>query len=228
SSSRLISDQSSNPTSSTNTNPKGRNRKRSKQRIENSNLEEQSHPMVTMTDNRTMAELLRAPIEGYAEAIVVLSILAEQFELKHRAARRWLEKEPLRSITTWEDLDRYKDLLCACPHHGFTELHQLDTFYNALNPVDKDSLNVAAGGNLFERKIAKLTHAVNQQTNAVTTAMTAIHKQFQATHLQLLLKLSRKLMLLAEVLIHITSVLPPVATLSQNSRIISKDTFQQP
>ncbi|GKE50199.1 reverse transcriptase domain-containing protein, partial [Tanacetum coccineum] len=29
--------------------------------------------------------------------------------------------------------------------------------------------------------IAKLTHAVNQQTNAVTTAMTAILKQFQAT-----------------------------------------------
>nr|GEX29843.1 hypothetical protein [Tanacetum cinerariifolium] len=40
SSSRLISDQSSNPTSSTNTNPKGRNRRRSKQQIENSNLEE--------------------------------------------------------------------------------------------------------------------------------------------------------------------------------------------
>nr|GEZ68565.1 hypothetical protein [Tanacetum cinerariifolium] len=30
-------------------------------------------------------------------------------------------------------------------------------------------------------EIAKLTHAVNQQTSAVTTAMTAILKQFQAT-----------------------------------------------
>nr|GEW41943.1 reverse transcriptase domain-containing protein [Tanacetum cinerariifolium] len=110
-----------------------------------------------MTDNRTMAEMLRAPTEGCAEAIVVPSILAEQFELKHSlinmitskqffrlekdnshdhvrwfnkitstikykdvpnsviklilfpfslagAARRWLEKEPLRSITTWDDL----------------------------------------------------------------------------------------------------------------------------
>nr|GEX07549.1 hypothetical protein [Tanacetum cinerariifolium] len=54
-----------------------------------------------MVDQRTMAELLRAPTEGYAEAIV----------------------------------------------------------------------------------IAKLTHAVNQQTSAVTTAMTAILKQFQATPL---------------------------------------------
>ncbi|GJU76889.1 hypothetical protein Tco_1273959 [Tanacetum coccineum] len=40
-----------------------------------------------------------------------------------------------------EAWDRYKDLLRACPHHGFTELHQLDTFYNALNPSDQDSLN---------------------------------------------------------------------------------------
>nr|GFD34815.1 reverse transcriptase domain-containing protein [Tanacetum cinerariifolium] len=37
-----------------------------------------------MTDNRTMVEMLRAPTEGCAEAIVVPPILAEQFELKHR------------------------------------------------------------------------------------------------------------------------------------------------
>nr|GEV56465.1 reverse transcriptase domain-containing protein [Tanacetum cinerariifolium] len=176
-----------------------------------------------------------------------------ELDMLFGAARRWLEKEPPRSITTWEDLvlkfineffpssrtinlrneisnfqqrfdesfheawDRYKDLLRACPHHGFTELHQLDTFYNALNPPDQDSLNAAAGGNLLERstqdvltiienkskvynsqskpivsqvkscdvnstsEIAKLTHAVNQQTNAITTAMTAMLKQFQAT-----------------------------------------------
>nr|GEW90879.1 reverse transcriptase domain-containing protein [Tanacetum cinerariifolium] len=236
-----------------------------------------------MADQRTMAELLRAPTEGYAEAIVVPPILAEQFELKHSlinmmtlgqffglekdnpydhirwfnkitstikykdvpnsaiklmlfpfslagAARQWLKKEPSRSILTWEDLvskfineffplsrmtnfrnetskfqqrfdesfheawDRYNDLLRVCHHHGFTELHQLDTFYNALNPADQDSLNSDAGGNLLERhtqdvltiignksKIAKLTHAVNQQTSVVTTAMTAILKQFQST-----------------------------------------------
>nr|GEZ85881.1 hypothetical protein [Tanacetum cinerariifolium] len=115
--------------------------------------------------------------------------------------------------------DRYKELLYACPHPGFNELHQLDTFYNALNPADQDSLNSVAGGNLLKRhtqdvltiienkskvrnsrnksivshvnssdansssssEIAKLTHAVNQQTSVVTTAMTAILKQFQAT-----------------------------------------------
>nr|GEX91138.1 reverse transcriptase domain-containing protein [Tanacetum cinerariifolium] len=30
-------------------------------------------------------------------------------------------------------------------------LHQLDTFYNALNLADQDSLNAAAGGNLLEK-----------------------------------------------------------------------------
>ncbi|GJQ91404.1 reverse transcriptase domain-containing protein [Tanacetum coccineum] len=44
-----------------------------------------------------------------------------------------------------EAWDRFKDLLRACPHHGFTELHQLDTFYNALTPTDQDSLNATAG-----------------------------------------------------------------------------------
>ncbi|GJT32071.1 reverse transcriptase domain-containing protein [Tanacetum coccineum] len=225
-------------------------------------------------------ELLRAPTEGYAEAIVVPPILAEHFELKHSlinmmtsdqffglekdnphdhirwfnkitstikykdvpnhaiklmlfpfslagAARRWLEKEPPRSITTWDDLvskfineffppsrttnlrneisnfqqkfdesfheawDRYKDLLRACPHHGFTELHQLDTFYNALVPC-KTMIHLNSAAVVISskevlkmccdyRKQSKLTHAVNQQTSDVTTAMTAILKQFQAT-----------------------------------------------
>nr|GEY49113.1 reverse transcriptase domain-containing protein [Tanacetum cinerariifolium] len=45
----------------------------------------------------------------------------------------------------YEAWDRFNDLLRACPHHGFSELHQLDTFYNALNVNDQDSLNSAAG-----------------------------------------------------------------------------------
>ncbi|GJV50471.1 reverse transcriptase domain-containing protein [Tanacetum coccineum] len=103
------------------------------------------------------------------------------------AAQIWLEKEPPRSILTWEDLvskfinkffppskttnlrneitnfqqrfdesfyeawDRFNDLLHACPHHGFLELHQLDTFYNALNSYDQDSLNSATGGNFLDK-----------------------------------------------------------------------------
>nr|GEX44218.1 reverse transcriptase domain-containing protein [Tanacetum cinerariifolium] len=47
--------------------------------------------------------------------------------------------------------DRFKDLLRAWPHHGFLKLHQLDTFYNALNSKDQDSLNSVAGGNFMDK-----------------------------------------------------------------------------
>nr|GEV26229.1 reverse transcriptase domain-containing protein [Tanacetum cinerariifolium] len=137
-----------------------------------------------MADNRTIAEMLRAPTEGCAEAIVVPLILAEG------SLPVAIKRTPtFHYHLAWE---RYTDLLRACPNHGFTELHQLDTFYNALNSADQDSLNAAAGGNLLEKSPqdaltiirkqiqAKLTHAFNQQTNAVTTAMMAMLKQLQA------------------------------------------------
>nr|GEU90395.1 reverse transcriptase domain-containing protein [Tanacetum cinerariifolium] len=181
----------------------------SKQRIEDFNLEEISPPIVTMADQRTMAQLLQAHTEGYEDAIVVPAITAGNFELKqglltlvqnkqffghdkedphaHGVARIWLEKEPPRSIFTWDDLvlkfinqffssskttnlhneitnfqqrfdesfseacDRFKDILRTYPYHGFSELHQLDTFYNALNLKDQDSLNSATGGNFLDK-----------------------------------------------------------------------------
>nr|GEU74375.1 reverse transcriptase domain-containing protein [Tanacetum cinerariifolium] len=75
SSSNLPGESSPNPTSS---NPKRRNRRRSKQPF----ILKES-PVDTMADQSTMAELLREPTEGYAEAIVVPPILSEHFELKH-------------------------------------------------------------------------------------------------------------------------------------------------
>nr|GEX52376.1 reverse transcriptase domain-containing protein [Tanacetum cinerariifolium] len=44
-----------------------------------------------------------------------------------------------------------EEMLRAYPHHGFTELAQIDTFYNGLNDNDQDSLNAAAGGNLLSK-----------------------------------------------------------------------------
>nr|GEU80057.1 hypothetical protein [Tanacetum cinerariifolium] len=82
SSSRLVSNPS-NPTPSTNPNLKGRNRRRSKYRIKEFNLDELSPAVVTMADQRTMAQLLQAPTEGYEDAIVVPAITADNFELKH-------------------------------------------------------------------------------------------------------------------------------------------------
>nr|GEV44209.1 reverse transcriptase domain-containing protein [Tanacetum cinerariifolium] len=42
-------------------------------------------------------------------------------------------------------------MLRACPHHGFMELVQIDTFYNGLNDNDQDSLNAVVGGNLLSK-----------------------------------------------------------------------------
>nr|GEX65877.1 hypothetical protein [Tanacetum cinerariifolium] len=88
--------------------------------------------------NRTMEELLQAPTEGYREAIVIMKILAENFEIKTN----------LLQLEAWE---RFKEMLRACPHHGLSELTQIDTFYNGLNEQDQDSLNAAASGNLLSK-----------------------------------------------------------------------------
>nr|GFC00757.1 reverse transcriptase domain-containing protein [Tanacetum cinerariifolium] len=50
-----------------------------------------------------------------------------------------------------EAWDLFKDLLRKFLHHGFFELHQIDTLYNALTQFDQDSLNASAGGNLLNR-----------------------------------------------------------------------------
>nr|GEU43032.1 reverse transcriptase domain-containing protein [Tanacetum cinerariifolium] len=191
-----------------------------------------------MADQRTLAELLRAPTEEYAEAIVVPPTLANQFKLKHSlinmmttdqffglekdnphdhiwAARRWLEKEPPRSIHTWEDLVS-KFINEFFPSSRTTNLcNEISNFQQRQSRF----FECCWGGNLLERRtqdvlmiiknkskvrnsrnkyvvsqvkscdansnssseIAKLTHAVNQQTSDVTTVITAILKQFQPT-----------------------------------------------
>nr|GEW36068.1 reverse transcriptase domain-containing protein [Tanacetum cinerariifolium] len=129
---------------------------------------------VTMADRRTMPQLLQAPTEGYVDAIVVPAITADNFELKHGLltlddlVSKFINQlfHPSKTtnlrneITNFqqrfdesfsEAWDRFKDLFRACPHLGFLELHQLDTFYNALNSKDQDSLNSADGGNFLDK-----------------------------------------------------------------------------
>nr|GFA07239.1 reverse transcriptase domain-containing protein [Tanacetum cinerariifolium] len=187
SSSNLVGESSPNPTS---LNPRCCNRRRSKQPF----IFEES-PVDMMAYQRTMAELLRTPTKGYAEAIVVPPILAKHFELKHSLINMMtsdqffeLEKDnphdqirsfnKITSIIKYKDRfdesfleawDRYKDLLRACPHHDFTKLHQLDTFYNALNPADQDSLNSVAGGNLLERRTQDVLTIIEYKYKCLAT-----------------------------------------------------------
>nr|GEX33105.1 reverse transcriptase domain-containing protein [Tanacetum cinerariifolium] len=46
-------------------------------------FQEDPPPEVLMADNRTMAELLQSPTEGYEDAIVIPEIATNSFELKH-------------------------------------------------------------------------------------------------------------------------------------------------
>nr|GEZ92062.1 hypothetical protein [Tanacetum cinerariifolium] len=98
-------------------------------------VEPEIRTIVEMEDNRTMAQMLQAPIEGYEDAIV-------------NEITNFLQKPNETFNEAWE---RFKDFLRQCPHHGFFELHQLDTFYNALNPNDQDALDSAAGGNFLDK-----------------------------------------------------------------------------
>nr|GFB02319.1 reverse transcriptase domain-containing protein [Tanacetum cinerariifolium] len=174
-------------------------------------VESEIRTNVTMADNRTMAQMLQAPMKSnqftgrqdphnhlrFFNKVTstfrhlevpntTIKLLLFPFSLEGED-RIWLDKEPPRSILTWEDLlskfinqffppskttylrneitnflqkpnetfneawDRFKDLLRQCPHHGFTELHLLDTFYNALNPNDQDALDSAARGNFLDK-----------------------------------------------------------------------------
>nr|GFB57473.1 reverse transcriptase domain-containing protein [Tanacetum cinerariifolium] len=83
SSSKLSRDQTSNSTSSTNPTSKGRINRSSKQKVEDSNFEENPLPPVPMAENQTMAQLLQAITDGYEDAIVIPEIAANNFELKH-------------------------------------------------------------------------------------------------------------------------------------------------
>ncbi|GJX44506.1 reverse transcriptase domain-containing protein [Tanacetum coccineum] len=66
-----------------------------------------------------------------------------------------------RVCEAWE---RFKEMLRACPHHGFTELTQIDTFYNGLNDNDQDSLNAAAGGNLLSKTTREALNIIENKS----------------------------------------------------------------
>ncbi|GJS15362.1 hypothetical protein Tco_0409834 [Tanacetum coccineum] len=115
---------------------------------------------------------------------VRLNLLLFRFLSKGAAGIGW-KRPPRNEITRfqqkfdetfYEAWDRFNDLLRGCPHHGFSELHQLDTFYNALNSNDQDSLNSAAGGNFLDKmpreclKIIESKSKVRQSRNKAVVA----------------------------------------------------------
>nr|GEY06517.1 reverse transcriptase domain-containing protein [Tanacetum cinerariifolium] len=149
-------------------------------------VEPEIRTIIEMVDNRTTAQMLQAPIEGYEDAIVVPPINANNFELKqtlinlvqsnqftgrkdpHNHLRFFNKKSNETFNEAWEN---FKDLLRQCPHHGFSELHQLDTFYNALNPNDQDALDFAAGGNFLDKIPRKYLSIIESKSKQIAASL---------------------------------------------------------
>ncbi|GJY62823.1 hypothetical protein Tco_0464283 [Tanacetum coccineum] len=87
-------------------------------------------------------ELLRAPTEGYGEAIVLPEINADHFEIKTNLLQ----------------------LVQANPFYGREKLTQVDTFYNGLKENEQDSLNVAAGGNLLSKTTREALNIIENKS----------------------------------------------------------------
>ncbi|GJT57626.1 hypothetical protein Tco_0992680 [Tanacetum coccineum] len=77
-------------------------------------------PVLTMDDTRTMAQLLKAPIVGYEDAIVVPEITTDNFELKHGL---------LTLVQNKQFFGHDKKTSCSHP------LIQQDTFYDEVPNV---------------------------------------------------------------------------------------------
>nr|GEU29398.1 DNA-directed DNA polymerase [Tanacetum cinerariifolium] len=230
SSSKFVNESSTNPISM---NPKFRNRRRSKPRVEPFSIVEIL--VVTMADNRKMEEMLQAPMEGYGDAIVVPDILAENFEIRtgllsliqanqfhgfesnnphghirsfnritstlkfrdvpndaiklmlfpyslEEAAKIWYEKEPPRSILTWEDLHEQdslnaaagENLLIRTPRDTLTIIENKSKIrYSRHKPVaSKVSTTSSGSSSSTDARIDKLMDTISNLVETFNKKMT--------------------------------------------------------
>ncbi|GKA26434.1 hypothetical protein Tco_0712543 [Tanacetum coccineum] len=118
-------------------------------------------PLVPMADNRTMAQLLQAPTEGYEDAIIIPEINAN-FELKHGLINLVPNKQffghdkedphaHIRYFSKITSTMRFPDIPSTSIKLMRFPFSLEDTFYNALNANEQDSLNSVAGGNFMDK-----------------------------------------------------------------------------
>nr|GEU37589.1 reverse transcriptase domain-containing protein [Tanacetum cinerariifolium] len=105
-----------------------------------------------MADQRTMAQLLQAPTEGYEDAIVVLEIIMDNFELKHGLFTLVQNKQfyghdkedPHAHI-------RYFNKITATLKFPNVPNASIKLMLFPFSLEDQDSLNSAAGGNFLDK-----------------------------------------------------------------------------
>nr|GEV11375.1 hypothetical protein [Tanacetum cinerariifolium] len=132
--------------------------------IENPFLEDQFQedppkdpPEVPMADNRTMAELLRAPTEGYEDAIVIPEITANNFKLKHGLINLVQNKQFFGHDK--ED-----------PHAHICYFNKITSTMRVLN----DSLNSAAGGNSLDKMPRECLKIIESKSKVRQTRAKAV------------------------------------------------------
>ncbi|GJR33514.1 hypothetical protein Tco_1209198 [Tanacetum coccineum] len=147
----------------------------------NNNQELFNPPIVTMADNRTMAQLLEAPTEGYEDAIVVPEITANNFEIKHGLLNLVQNKQffghdkedphaHIRYFNKITSTMKFPNVPRDARIMGFHNVHQLDTFYNSLNSNDQDSLNSATVVTFWKKC---LDNAINQREQVQISSITS-------------------------------------------------------
>ena len=60
-----------------------------------------------------------------------------------------------------EEWDKYKDLLCKCPHRRLSKWMQVHHFYNGLNGTTKTLLDALAGGVLMRKREDEAHHLLD-------------------------------------------------------------------
>ncbi|GKD50934.1 hypothetical protein Tco_1279910 [Tanacetum coccineum] len=113
-----------------------------------------------MADQRTIAELLQAPTEGYGDAIVTPAILAENFELKHGL----LNLNAL-NLTDQDSLNVAigGNLLTKTPRDALIIIENKSKVRNLRNKpvVSKVSANTSSSATACPSEMAVLTDVVN-------------------------------------------------------------------
>nr|GEX73612.1 reverse transcriptase domain-containing protein [Tanacetum cinerariifolium] len=129
--------------------------------IENPFLEDQFQedppkdpPEVPMANDRTMAELLRAPTEGYEDAIVILEITANNFELKHGLINLVQNKQFF--------------------GHEKEDPRAHIRYFNKITSTMRDSLNSAAGGNFLDKMPRECLKIIESKSKVRQTRAKAV------------------------------------------------------
>ncbi|GJU75481.1 hypothetical protein Tco_1272551 [Tanacetum coccineum] len=74
-----------------------------------------------------------------------------------------------------EAWERFKGMLRSCPHHGFSELTQVDTFYNGLTENEQDYLNSI--GNVSKRNNYSLDERIDKLADQLSTLVEIVSKK---------------------------------------------------